>query len=103
MEQGIDLDSSIMENVLLSRMVFVHWVVIPRAVVVRIDLLDTRLNDRIAASKAREFRDVDRRTLKRNPDSSRVHDGVIFRVAIEPTASAFSGHWPKLRHWPGVR
>src|SRR5271155_4423535 len=78
----IDLYARFMEHPLLPGMILICGIVIPKRVIVRVDSLDTRLNDRVAASKARKLCYVNSRTFERaTTDTRRIRYGVIFRMA----------------------
>lgn len=71
-----------MEYSLFAGMVLVHGIVLPELVIVDVNSLDARLNDRIAACKARKFCDVNGRALKgATANAGRVHNGIDFGVA----------------------
>ena len=74
-----------MEYSLLTGMVLVHGIILPELVIVGVNSLDARLNDRIAACKARKFCDVNGRALEgATANASRVHNGIVFGVADDP-------------------
>ena len=81
MEGRDDFDATLVEDFLFARVIQIGLIVAPKGVVVRINSLDSGLNNCVAAREAGEFSYVNRRSLERRTNASGVVNSVVLRVA----------------------